>query len=150
MHIHPNPTQHNTTQRSRRPQWKKKKVIYTKSRISHHSTSPPQTPKQPLPPKPTLDILPSKINLHNLLPLHIRINRAHDPLRPVQRALVTLLRFRAHETEQIARDACALALDVAEVLLNAAAQRVDALAHFLGVVVVGEEVAAGFAGGGGA
>jgi hypothetical protein len=36
------------------------------------------------------------------------------------------------------------------VLLDAAAQRVDAFADFLGVVVVGEEVAAGLARGGGA
>jgi hypothetical protein len=36
------------------------------------------------------------------------------------------------------------------VLLDAASQRVDAFADFFGVVVVGQEVAAGFAGGGGA
>jgi hypothetical protein len=36
------------------------------------------------------------------------------------------------------------------VLLDAAAQRVDAFTHFLGVVVVGQEVAASLAGGGGA
>ena len=113
---------------------------------SHHCT----TKTAPLPPKPTLNILPPKINLHVLLPLRIRINRARQPLRPLQRSFITLLRFCTHETYQIARDVCALAFDVAEVLLDAAAQGVDAFAHFFGVVVVGEEVAAGFARGGGA
>jgi hypothetical protein len=112
----------------------------------HCSPSPNRT----LPPKPTLNILPTEINLHVLLALRIRINCAHQPLRPLQRTLITLLRFLAHETDQIAGDISALALDVAEMLLDAAAQRVDALAHFLGVVVVGQEVAASFAGGGGA
>lgn len=120
-------------------------IITKKARISHHSTSPNHT----LPPKPTLNILPTKVNLHVLLTLSIRVNRAHHPLRPLQRALVALLRLLAHETDQIARHHGALALGVAEMLLDAAAQRVDAFAHFFGVVVVGQEVAAGFAGGGG-
>lgn len=108
------------------------------------------TKTAPLPPKPTLDILPTKIDLHVLLALGVRVNRARQPLRPLQRALVALLRLLAYDSDQVARHIGALALDVAKVLLDAAAQRVDALAHFLGVVVVGKEVAAGFAGGGGA
>lgn len=134
-----------STTRSR-PQWKwKKKVIYTK-KPNHLIPSP----NRALPPKPTLDILPAKVNLHVLLALSIRVNRAHHPLRPLQRALVALLRLLAHETDQIARHHGALALGIAEVLLDAAAQRVDAFAHFFGVVVVGQEMAAGLAGGSGA
>lgn len=128
----------------------RRKVMCTKKKgkvlRSHHSTSP----NKRLPPKPTLNILPTKVNLHILLALSIRVNRAHQALCPLQRALVALLRFLAHEPDQIARRHGALAFGIAEMLLDAAAQRVDALAHFLGVVVVGQEVAAGFAGGGGA
>jgi hypothetical protein len=102
------------------------------------------------PPKPTLDILPPEINLHILLTLSIRIDSSHQPLRPLQRALVTLLRLSAHKPDQVPRDVCALALDIAEVLLDSAAQSVDSFAYFFRVVVVGQEVAASFAGESGA
>jgi len=130
---------------------KKKKKNLSSLFPTPHQTHPPKPkPKSPLPPKPTLNILLTKVHFHVLLPLRVRIDGAHQPLRPLQRALVALLRLLAHETDQVARHVGALALDVTEVLLDAAAQGVDAFAHFFGVVVVGEEVATGFAGGSGA
>ena len=102
-----------------------------------------------LPPKPTLDILSPEINFHVLLTLRVWVNRAHQPLRPLQRALITLLRLSTDETDQIARNVGALAFNVAEVFLDAAAQGVDAFAHFLVVVIVCEEVTAGLPRGGG-
>ena len=132
---------------------RKESYIYEKATshltFSHQSIPTPPEP-QSSPPKPALDILPAEINLHILLALGIRIDSSHQPLRPLQRALVTLLRLGAHETDQVARDIRALALDVAKVLLDPAAQGVDALAHLLRVVVVRQEVAAGFAGESGA
>jgi len=113
--------------------------------ILSHPTSTINSPS-----KPTLNILPPEINLHILLALGIRIHSSHQPLRPLQRALVALLRLSTHETDQVARDIGALALDVAKVLLDSAAQSVDSFPHFFGVVVVRQEVAAGFAGESGA
>lgn len=87
-----------------RPQWKKKSDIYERHRIlsPQHPTSPLQTVPKNLPPEPTLDILPTKVDLHVLLALGIRVNRAHHPFRPLQRALVALLRLLAHEPDQVA------------------------------------------------
>lgn len=95
-------------------------MIYTK-KADLPSPITPHHQANTLPPKPTLNILPTKVNFHVLLALRIRINRAHQPLRPLQRALITLLRFLTHETDQVAGDVGALAFDVAEVLLDAAA-----------------------------
>lgn len=148
MNLHYPPCLYKINHKISRPQWKKKSEIYEKNRIlsPQHPTSPLQTVTKNLPPEPTLNILPTKVDLHVLLALSIRINRAHHPLRPLQRAFVALLRLLAHESDQVARHHGALALGVAKVLLDAAAQRVDAFAHFFGVVVVGQEVAASFAG----
>ena len=74
-------------------------VIYTKKQkrsiSSHHQA-------HTLPSKPTLDILPTKVDFHVLLALSIRVDRAHHPLRPLQRALIALLRLLAHEADQVA------------------------------------------------
>jgi hypothetical protein len=103
---------------------RKESYIYEKATshliFSHPSIPTPPEP-QSSPPKPALDILPPEINLHILLALGIRIDSSHQPLRPLQRALVTLLRLSAHEADQVARDVGALALDVTEMLLDSAA-----------------------------
>jgi hypothetical protein len=112
-----------------------KEYMYTKSKahlisshphtpfphLSHLKSQPPTSTTSSSPSKPTLNILPPEINLHILLPLGIRIHSSHQPLRPLQSAFVTLLRLSTHETDQVARDICALALDVAKVLLDSAA-----------------------------
>lgn len=117
------------------------KSVYTEKNPrppSSYNTSPR------LPPKPRPDILPREINLHILLPLRSRVDRLRQPLRPLERGLIEALGLFAHEADEVARDVGALALGVAEVLLDAAAERVDAFADFF-AVEVGEQVAGCFA-----
>lgn len=97
------------------------KSVYTKKRKSVPSLQTLHTETNHLPPKPTLDILPAKVQFHNLLPLSIRVNRAQHALRPLKRAFIALLRLLADETDQVARHVGALTFDVAEVLFDAAA-----------------------------
>lgn len=122
---------------------------------ANHTLTPPhhhhqQLTLHPLPPKTTLNILLRKVHLHILLPLSDRVHSPNQPLRPVKRALVELLRLSTHEIDEVPRSMGAFAFHVAKVLFDAAAQEVDVLAHFFVGVVLFQEVAEVLAGESGA
>ena len=84
-----------------------------------------------LPPKSPLHLLRPPIHLHLAL-IHILI----DPLHPLANSNILHLALLQHLEDQIAADA--RVVSVAKVLVHALLERLDALAHLLGVVRVDE------------